>query len=184
MSQGRTKGAKNDQTHGTPFKEDGTTTYYQYPIYRCADQHGAYSHRSAATACIVVKVSEHTRLGLGTMLAIEGFCKVNRLLEHLPEKNAEKHRIPKSISHTKRGLHVPNPNSRGHATKRGLGVPKPNSRGRTTKRPLRVPNPNSRGYATHRVLRVPNPNSRGYATHRVVRVPNPNSRGHAKKRRL
>ena len=29
---------------------------------------------------------------------------------------------------TKRGLRVPNPNSRGHATKRGLRVPNPNSR--------------------------------------------------------
>ena len=42
-------------------------TYYQYPIQRCADQHGAYyrrsaanavlgaySHRSAATAFVVV----------------------------------------------------------------------------------------------------------------------------------
>ena len=37
---------------------------------------------------------------------------------------------------TKRGLRVPNPNSRGHATKRGLRVPNPNSRGHATKRGL------------------------------------------------
>ena len=65
-----------------------------------------------------------------------------------------------------RGLRVPNPNSRGHATKRGLRVPSPNSRGHATKRGLRVPNPNSRGPATKRALRVPNPNSRGHTTKR------------------
>ena len=51
---------------------------------------------------------------------------------------------------TKRGLRVPNPNSRGHATKRGLRVPGPNSRSHTTKRLLQVPNPNSRGHTTKR----------------------------------
>ena len=52
----------------------------------------------------------------------------------------------------KRGLGVPNPNSRGHAIKRGLRVPNPNSRGYATKRGLRVLNPNSRGHATKRGL--------------------------------
>ena len=84
-------------------------------------------------------------------------------------------------ANTKRGLRVPNPNSRGHATKCGLRVPNPNSRGHATKRGLRVPNPNSRGHATKCGLRVPNPNSRGHATKRGLRVPNPNSRGHATK---
>ena len=57
-------------TAGHPSKRTQlrrNATYYQYPIQRCADQHGAYyrrsaanaflgaySHRSAATACIVV----------------------------------------------------------------------------------------------------------------------------------
>ena len=51
---------------------------------------------------------------------------------------------------TKRGLRIPNPNSRDHAAKRGLRVPNPNSRGHATKCGLRVPNPNSRSHATKR----------------------------------
>ena len=58
--------------------------------------------------------------------------------------------------HQVRGLRVPVPNSRGHATKRGLRVPNPNSRGHATKCGLRVPNPNSRNHATKGGLRVPN----------------------------
>ena len=73
--------------------------------------------------------------------------------------------------HKVRGLRVPVPNSRGHATKRGLRVLNPNSRRHATKRGLRVPNP-KRGHARKRGLRVPSPNSRGHATKRGLRVPN------------
>ena len=60
-------------------------------------------------------------LGLGNMLAVDTFCKGNRPLEHLPEKNAEKCRIPNSRGHTKAWESVPP--TKGATPKRGCPYP-------------------------------------------------------------
>ena len=191
------KGSKRRTKHmAHPSKrteQRRNATYYQYPIQCCADQHGAYYRRSAANAFLGAYTHRsaatalwfrfrHTQVWVwAPCWPLKDFARGTAPCLRKTRKNVAS---PSQGATPKRGLRVPNPNSRGHTTKRGLRVPNPNSRGHTTKRGLRVPNPNSRGHTTKRGLRVPNPNSRGHATKRGLRVPNPNSRGHATERGL